>query len=487
MAVRPRLSLLRTLACMGTLMAMAAAASAQNAASPATPDSKIASYWGEVIKDAAPSPAPATTVPAPKVVTVETPAGNFLNHFYFDTHTEFTHGSYSFSGQPTATGVIDALPGSGVNTSGFPYLPAFQSDTNTMYSYLNTGTRGLGSDRINTNFALRYRQDVTNLLPGSPGLSVINTFGGSHLFEITSGYVEINGKPSDGWFANSSVRLGRQTIYGPYLAQFDGASYTHNGNRYSFTAYGGRRFTYYSDPFERGIGGLDLTVRLTDKVSVGYHGLYYLKGTNALSYEERFGESWILSSYFRMVGSHPVDFTASTFWSPSNGKTTIGVSFFQKITNNDYTFDYALAARDNDSFNTYPRLYLGLLEPYSQFSIDARRTVNSYLRLGGALVVRHLNNSNDQGPFDTSFQDYRVDTQVFPWRKIETFVQYHQHNSDRVNPNSTVAFGDVSTAGETRVQDLSVELGRGFFENRVNLRGGAFFRRINFPGRLLRY
>jgi hypothetical protein len=477
------MSLIGTLASIGVLAALASSASAQTTPSPAgssaASNQDIAADWGELVKDAVPSQT-ANATPTQKAPSPESPAGDFLNHFYFETRTEYTHGSYSFSGQPTATGVIDVQPGTGVNPNGFPYPAAFQPDTNNFYSYLTTGTRGLGSDRINTNFALRYRQDASALLPGSPGLSVINTFGGSHLFEIVSGYVEINGKPSDGWFANSSVRVGRQTINGPYMAQFDGASYTRNGGRYSLTLYGGRRFTYYSDPGQRGIGGVDFSLRLNDRITVGYHGLFYINGINALSYQQRVGDDWIVNGYYRMVGSHPVDFTASTFWSPSNGKTTIGLSFFQKITNHDYIYDYTLAARDSDPYNALPRLYMGLISPYSQFAIDARHTLNSHLSLGGAIVVRQLDNSQDQGPFDTSFQDYRVNAQIFPWRRIETFVEYHQRNVDRMNASSPAYFGDVSAAGETKVQDLSVEVGRDFFENRVNLRGGAFFRRINF-------
>ena len=108
-------------------------------------------------------------------------------------------------------------------------------------------------------------------------------------------------------------------------------------------------------------------LHLTSRISVGYHGLFYINGNNAISYQQPIGESWILSAYYRMVGSQPVDFTASTFWSPRDGKTTIGLSYFQKITNHDYTYDYSLAARDNDPYNTFPRLYLGLISPYSRF------------------------------------------------------------------------------------------------------------------------
>ena len=453
---------------------------AQTAPSSAGTENAIAADWGELIKDGV-SPETSNAVVTQKTPSATPPTADFLNHFYFETRTEYTHDNYYFSGQPTATGVVDVSSNGSFNPTGQPYPEAFQPDANTMYSYANFGTRGLGSDRINTNFALRYQSDLTNLQPGAPGQTVLNTFGGNHLFQFMAGNVEINGKPTDGWFANSSLRLGRQTMNdGPFLAEYDGASYTRRGQQYSLTVFAGRRFTYFSDPGKRAIGGFDFVYHPTDKISLGYQALFYVNGNNSFTYQQHLNDHWMVNGYFRMVGRHPVDLSASTFWTPSDGKTSISIAFFSKLSDFDYVYDYSLPATDYSSYNTLPRLYLGLLQPYTQLSVDARRAITSKFRLTGGVTIRQLINSLDQGPFDTSFQDYHVSTEIFPWRQLETIVEYHERDADRVNPLTVTEFGDVSAAGETKVQDLSVEVGHSFGENRLNVQGGAFFRRINF-------
>ncbi len=464
--------MLRKCLCAGLLAATALTSAAQNPPS-------ISAAWDSVIQGVAPEQQPAVTTEHKGTYTSPGPE-NFLNHFYFETRTEYSHYDYSFSGQPTATGVIDQ-PSTGVfNPTGQPYPPAFQSTSNEMYSYVETGTRGYGSDRVNTNFAVRYRSDLTSLGDGSVSLNVLNTFPGAHLFDIMSGNIEINGRPTDGWFANSSVRIGRQTIMGPYLAEFDGGSYTRNGNRYSVTLYGGRRFTYFSDPQQRLIGGVDLSLQLNEAIRVGYQGLFYVKGNKSFTYNQRINNSWLVNGYFRMAGRHPVDFDAQTFWTSSDAKTNIGFGFFQKLSDFDYIYDYSEGTADNDPHNTYARLYLGLLQPYSQFNLDAQRTINSQLRLNGGVILRRLNSISDQSPFDTSFNDFHVGANILPIRSLSTTVDFREHDSDRVNPATVTAFLDDSANGETKVQEFSAEVGRSFIEDRLNLQGGGFFRRINY-------
>ena len=50
--------------------------------------------------------------------------------------------------------------------------------------------------------------------------------------------------------------------------------------------------------------------------------------------------------------------------------------------------------------------------------IDARRSFTSIPAFGRLRVwVRRLDDKSDEGPFDTSFEDYRVNSQIYPWRK----------------------------------------------------------------------
>lgn len=467
----------KVLLCVGLSLVLVAAAAAQQ------PASTMADAWGGVLQDAVPAARPDVALSAQQVPGHKGAAGDFINHFFFETRTEYWRTQTEFSGQPTATGVINALPGTVFNPGGIADPSVFQPSTNEFYSFLNFGTRGWGSDRVNTGFSMRYRTDLSFVNPGSPGLDILNTYHGSRKFELQTGYIEINGKPGDGFFAGSSLRLGRQYVYGAELASLDGFSFSRNRPKYSVTVFAGRRFTYYSDPDQRAIGGVDFVYRL-GSASLEYSGLFYVKGSHTFSYRQRLPKDWLFSSYFKMVGSHPVDFSASAMWAPANGKTTVRLGFFQKLTNRDYFYDYTYNVRDLDPYNRLQRLYLGPLSPYSQFTLDVHRAITPRLRVGGTLWIRRLNDdTNDQGPFDASFQDYRVDAQVFPWKRIETFLEYHERDLNRRSPVPSATFDDVTASGETKVQDFSLQVGKSFAEGRLSIRGGGFLRRLQFQDR----
>ena len=129
------------------------------------------------------------------------------------------------------------------------------------------------------------------------------------------------------------------------------------------------------------------------------------------------------------------------------------------------------------------RLYLGPIVQYSQVTIAAHRQLTSSLRAGGSAIIRRLNDNNQQGPFDTSFEDYRASAQYFPVRKLETLFEYHQRNSDRLSPLGATTFDDVNEAGETSVKDLTVQVSRSFGEGRIYLSGGMYYRRIGMQDR----
>ena len=144
--------------------------------------------------------------------------------------------------------------------------------------------------------------------------------------------------------------------------------------------------------------------------------------------------------------------------------------------------DYTINARDLDPNNPLLRLYLGPQSVYTQFVIDGHRALGPRLRVGGSLWLRSLLHSvADQGPFDTSFEDYRVDAQVNPLREVQVFLGYHERDSDRLSPFPSTDFFDVSKTGSTKIQDFTAEIGHSFGENgRLSLRAGGFYRRMNF-------
>ena len=297
---------------------------------------------------------------------------------------------------------------------------------------------------------------------------------------MLSGFVEIRDLASRGALAGSSLQIGRQFVYGAEIAALDGASWTTHQRRFSLTLFGGRRFTYYSDPEQRAIGGGNIAFRLPGDSMLEFQTLFYVRGSHRVVFGKRFNPNWVLKTSFKMIGGTPVDYSAQVMYLPPDGKSTVRLSFFQKLSEKDFFYDYTVAARDHDTFNRFTRLNLGPLSPYSQFMIAGRREITPRLRLGGTVWIRRLNDSEeDQGAFLASFEDYRFNAQTFPLRRLEVFLEFHQRNTDRLSPLGATEFGDVSRTGETRIQDFSGELRRSFGEGRVVLQGGAFYRRIS--------
>jgi hypothetical protein len=445
-------------------------------AKPSTPT--VDDLWNSLLQGAAaPTPEP---VLAPQQVGGRASAANFLDHFFFEGRSDYWRYDTSFNSRvSTLTGIINA-PNTGVfNPNGYPYPSIFQPGANRFETLLDLGTRGWGSDRINTHFTLRQYQDLTTVNPGSAAENIVETFPFNRQYQVLQASLEIHGQPQDGYWSGFSAQIGRLNIYGAELASLDGGSLSLDRPRFNVTIYGGRRFTFFSDPEQRGIGGVNFDFKLNPDTSLEYDGLWYIKATHSLAFRRRFGPAWLLSSYFRMVGSAPVDFSTQVMYTPGSGRTSLRGSFFQKLSNNDYFYDYTVNARDQDPYNTLLRLYLGPIAQYSQFTIDARRTLSSRVRLGGSVWLRRLNDGKDEGPFDTSFEDYRVSSQVFPLRKTEVFFEYHQRNSERLSPLTTTTLDNISQSGETSVKDLTGEIRHSFGEGRFGLNGGVYYRRVS--------
>ena len=436
-------------------------------------DERITAAWDSVLQNSS------GTLPA-SPPSKPNPGADFLKHFFFESRTDYWRYSTSFTGLPTATNVISAPFTGDFNPNGIPYPLAFQPDANRVYAFVDWGTRGWLSDRVNTHFSYRYAQDVTPVSTAAPAANLIETFPGNRNFELTQATVEIDGKSTDGLWAGTSLTLGRQYVYGAELAALDGASFNINRERFSVTVFGGRRFSNFSDPVQRGLGGANIVFRLSKDASIEYDGLWYIRGSNSVAFRKRLATNWLVSSYFRAYGGSPVDLSMQALYTPRDGRTTLRFGFFQKLTDRDYYYDYTYLAASRDPYTLLSRLYVGPISPYSQFTADLHRTVGGRLRFGGSLWIRRLNDSSAQGQFDTSFQDYRVHAQLFGLRRTETMLEYHQRNSDRLAPSNTTSFDDIRASGETRVQDVTAEMRRSFYERRVGVSGGVYYRRIQF-------
>jgi hypothetical protein len=453
------------------------------ASTPPAAKPEITESWDQLLQGGIPQANTDPVLLKPQIPVSRSFAGDLLNHLFFETRTDYYRYSSSFTGQPTVTGVID-VPSTGIfNPSGIPDPAVFQPSANRIESFVDFGTRGWLSDRVNTHFAFRYFQDITHVDSGAPAENITETSPQARSIQFLTGSVDIEGKPTDGIFAGTNLTLGRQYVYGAELATVDGANFTLDRPQYQFTIFGGRRFSNFGDPDQRAIGGAGINFKLDADTSLELQTLWYIKGSNRASFRHRFNSHWLVTSGFRAYGGAPVDFSTQAIYTSSGGKTTVRASFFQKLSSRDYTYDYTVSARDLDPNNPLLRLYLGQISPYSQGIVDARRTLLPNLRVGASVWLRHLNRTSDIGPYDTSFQDYKGHVQYFPWKKIETYFEYHQRNSDRLNPANPTTFDDIADAGETSVKDMTGEIRRSFGEGRFNLSGGVYYRRISLQDR----
>jgi hypothetical protein len=473
---------------LATLFAIAALpwpAGAQTAPSPAPAAGKpdINESWDQLLQGSATQAPPDPILLTPSIPASKSFGDDFLNHLFLHMRTDYFRYSSSFTGQPTTTGVINE-PNTGVfNPNGIPYPPAFQPTANRVESFLDFGTHGWLSERITTHFSFRYFQDVTNVQVGAPAANITEASPQNRYIQFLEGSLQIDGKPTDGAFAGTSLTIGRQYVYGAELAPVDGADFVLDRSKYQLTLFAGRQFSPFGNLDQRAIGGGNLLFKFDPNTSLEVQTLWYIKGSNRAAFRHRFNSQWLLTSTFRAFGGSPVDFSAQAVYASRGGKTSMRASYFQKLSSEDYTYDYTVSARDLDPHNPLLRLYLGQISQYSQVVLDARRTLLPNLRVGGSVWIRQLNSSKDIGPFDTSFQDYKAHVQYYPWNKIETYFEYHQRNSDRLNPANPTSFDDISNAGETGVKDMTGEIRRSFREGRFNASGGVYYRRISLQDR----
>jgi hypothetical protein len=447
----------------------------------AAPAPSVDDMWNSLLQGP-PSATPAIKDPAltpPQIGGKET-SKDFVDHFYFEGRSDYYRYDTSFnSGTPTVTGVINAAPTDVFNPAGYPYPQVFQGGANRFQSIVDLGTNGFGSDRVDTHVTLRQEQDLTTVYPGAPAQNIVETFPDNRTYQVLEANVTIHGLPSDGYWSGLTAQIGRINVYGAELASLDGAAVTLNRPRFKVTLYAGRRFTYFSEPGERGIGGANIEFRIDPQSSFEYDGLWYVKGSHTFAYRRRFANSWLWFTDFRMVGGSATHVSTQIAYAPTSGKTSLRASFFQELSSNEYFFDYTEVAHDHDSYNVLPALNIGPLAQFSQFMVDGHRTISPRIRLGGSVWVRQLLNTKDQGPFDTSFQDYRGSSQIFPRRKTELFFEYHQRNSDRLSPLTSSTLDNISIAGDTSIKDLTGEIRQSFGEGRFGLSGGVYYRRVS--------
>ena len=448
---------------------------------PAGPAPSVDEMWNSLLQGATPAPVAKDPALTPPQIGGKVTSSDFVDHFYFEGRTDYFRYDTSFNNNnPTITGIINAPASSTFNPAGYPYSPVFQGGANRWETLVDMGTQGYGSDRLDTHFTLRQEQDLTTVNPGAPAENIIETFPNNRTYQVLQASVTIHGSPQDGYWCGLTTEIGRINVYGAEFASLDGAAVTLNRPRFKVTVYGGRRFTYFSEPGPRAIGGANIEFKIDPNSSFEYDGLWYILGSHDFSYRRRFGNSWLWYTDFRLVGGSAGHISTQIAYAPPAGKTTFRVNYFQELSSHDFAFDYTEVARDHDTYNDLVALQLGTLAPFSQFMIDAHRTISPRLRVGGSVWLRQLlDNTKDQSAFDTSFQDYRIGDQFFPLRKTEIFTEYHQRNSDRLAPFTSSTLDNISFSGETSIKDLTAQIRQTFGEGRFGLNGGVYYRRVN--------
>jgi hypothetical protein len=282
----------------------------------------------------------------------------------------------------------------------------------------------------------------------------------------------------------------------------DGATLSINHPRFSLDLFGGRRTTFYSDPAERGVAGENFVFRATEHTTIRYDFAHYIDNVHNLEVRYLLGESWILNGSLFLINADPVDLNLGATYVSPGARTRLIINFLQKLTSNDFIYDqtYRAMARNSEnqfSFKFFPlppngqlfdasgRLNLGEVNPYTQFYVDAYRNLTQKIGVGGAVWVRQVNCREDEGPFDNSFQEYRVNADYFPSAAFEIGTEYRFRHLSRENPEEAVLFNDIGREGEKTAHEVYANAAYHLLGNRLSLEGGFFYRRFNTQSRLI--
>jgi opacity protein-like surface antigen len=105
--------------------------------------------------------------------------------------------------------------------------------------------------------------------------------------------------------------------------------------------------------------------------------------------------------------------------------------------------------------------------------------------VGGTLWVRKVNDREDEGPFDNSFQEYHVNADYFPTSALEVGAEYRFRHLSRDNPEHAQFFFDIGREGEKKFHEVYANAAYHFLGSRLTLEGGLFYRRFDTQSRLI--
>ena len=185
------------------------------------------------------------------------PAADFANHFFFEDRTNYfsirrqlhrpAH-QYRDHQRAAQLGVF--------NSTGYPDPAVFQPNSNRIETFLDFGTRGWLSDRVNTHFGVSSISRICRTwTKARPLKCILETFGSNRV-------------PRGGGKLPSKSMASRPTAFSPappsrwagnmFMAPKSPPSMAWTSPwiapATTVTIFGGRRFTFFSDPEQRALG-----------------------------------------------------------------------------------------------------------------------------------------------------------------------------------------------------------------------------------------
>ena len=425
-------------------------------------------------------------------------------NFYF--MSEYRRDEIKYTGkQSLALQFPSPVPPFSVPDAPIFFVPtAFEPNDEQFVSYVSATVKdiGIGRFRMDTQVSFRYSADLDGSTEASPFLGIRDNFVGRRIFEPLTFFADLKGLAPESWSTKLSLRVGRQYVYGATPLRMDGATLLIDHPRFSLDLFGGRRATFYSDPGERAVGGGNFVFRANENTTIRYDFAHYIDNAHTLEVRHLRGESWILNGSLFLIDVDPVDLNLGATYMSPGARTRVTMNFLQKLTDNDFIYDqsYRAMARNLENqfrFRFFPlpptgqlfdaagRLNLGRINPYSQFYVDAYRNLTSKIGVGGTAWVRKGNSRDDEGPFDNSFQEFRVHADYYPSSAFEAGTEYRYRHLSRANPNQATTFDDIRREGEKVFHEIYANSAYHLLNSRLTVEGGLFYRRFDTQSRLI--
>lgn len=456
-------------------------------------------------------PKPEAEKPVPNILNTAAPQvsreQNRPGSFSFYLMSEYRRDEIKYTGKPSLTNQFpNPVPPFSVPDAPIFFVPsAFEPNDEQFVGYASATIKDFGFERIrfDANISFRYSADLDGTTDASPFIGIRDAFRQRRIFEPLTFYTDVRGLLSDTNSSQLTVRAGRQYIYSAGTSvRMDGATFSLNHPKFELDVFGGRRVTFYSDPEERGVVGENFLFRPSERTTIRYDFLHYIDNSHNLEVRHGLGESWIVDGSLFMIDEHPVDLNIGAHYLPPAGKTRINFNFLQKLSSNDFFYDQAFRAfaknpenqiffrffplpPTGEPFNGNGRLNLFQINPYTQFYVDGYRYLTQKFAVGGTAWIRKVNDRDEEGPFDNSFQEFHANADYFPNSAFEVGSEYRYRHLSRENPENAEFFFDIRREGEKSFHEIYLNGAYHLLNSRLTFEGGLFYRRFDTQSRLI--